>query len=445
MKSLITFGLVLWFGSAGFSQQILSSYVDEALQNNQQLLQEAMRVRSSHEALGEAGGLYLPSVDFMADYTLADGGRSIGFPVGDLFNPVYGTLNQLTESNTFPTDLENVNEQFLPNDFHETKIRVVQPLFNSDIYYNRKAAQQLLKVSEARKAAYEKELIKEVKVAYFNHLQALESVGIYEANATVLEEAERFNQRRFEQGVITRDEVYRISSELADIQADKALAREQVVTSKAYFNFLLDRPVNTDILVDSTLDVTELEHDISIDQALQQRQELDEVRAAQEAQYHAINLAKGAKLPQVNGVLDLGYQGFGYSFDSEQQYYLVNFSVSWNLFKGFQNQRKVQRQRIELERLESQETQLKKRIALEVTQSYQAFVAANKRYDAAVIKVRSARKSYEITDKRYLEGQALLVEYLDAQSNLLSADLQWSISRYAVLASEAELQRAMAY
>ena len=53
-------------------------------------------------ALDQARALYLPSLDLSARYTRANGGRTIDFPVGDLLNPVYATLNQITGSARFP-------------------------------------------------------------------------------------------------------------------------------------------------------------------------------------------------------------------------------------------------------------------------------------------------------------------------------------------------------
>ena len=117
---------------------ILEKYIQHGLANNLALKQENFSIQKSLASLEEAKGLFMPQVSFIANYTTARGGRSIAFPVGDLLNPVYSTLNQLTGTSNFPT-IANVNEQFLPNNFHETKIRIIQPLFNSDIYYNYKA------------------------------------------------------------------------------------------------------------------------------------------------------------------------------------------------------------------------------------------------------------------------------------------------------------------
>jgi outer membrane protein len=42
-----------------------------------------------------------------------DGGRFFNIPVGDLLNPVYSTLNAITQLELFP-QIENVNQNFFP-------------------------------------------------------------------------------------------------------------------------------------------------------------------------------------------------------------------------------------------------------------------------------------------------------------------------------------------
>ncbi len=64
------------------------------------------------------------------------GGRTQDIPIGDLLNNVYSTLNQLTGQSKFP-QVNNQSIQFLPNDFHDTRVEVVVPVVNTDLYYNR--------------------------------------------------------------------------------------------------------------------------------------------------------------------------------------------------------------------------------------------------------------------------------------------------------------------
>lgn len=429
----------------GLTQEVLQDYVQLGIENNQQLLQEALMVEDQKLALDQANGMYMPNLSFQGSYTLAGGGRAINFPVGDLLNPVYETLNQMTGSDQFPM-IDNVNEQFLPNDFHETKLRLIQPLINTDIYYNKRINQDLVRAAEARRAAYENELIKEIKIAYFNYLQASEAIKIYDSNERPLKRLVKFNTSRFNEDQVTKDEVYRSEFELEQLKSDQASAISRLETAQAYFNFLLNRSYDTEILVDSTLQTAKVIQQISLEQAYQNRFELRQINAAQEAQLNAYKMASASRtLPQINAVGDLGYQGFGYTFDSDQDFWLLNFNMQWNIFSGFQKKQQQQRAKVQLARLDSQEEQLRSQIAIEI-------VRARSRYEASISKLTArnkalsaAERTFEITTSRYKEGQALLIEFLDARSSHITAQLDQSISKYEVLARKAELDRALAY
>src|SRR5215467_12808973 len=96
MKPKFSVVATLLFFSATNAQEVLKQYVDEALDNNLVLKERKISLDKSLVALKEARSLFLPTTWFEGEYTLAKGGRSIDIPVGDLLNPVYKTLNQLT-------------------------------------------------------------------------------------------------------------------------------------------------------------------------------------------------------------------------------------------------------------------------------------------------------------------------------------------------------------
>ena len=75
---------------------VLQEYITEGLQSNQGLKQVKLDYAANLSALKEARGLFFPDLSLNARYTVADGGRTIEFPVGDMLNPVYSTLNVLT-------------------------------------------------------------------------------------------------------------------------------------------------------------------------------------------------------------------------------------------------------------------------------------------------------------------------------------------------------------
>lgn len=440
--------LVLFLSSPGIWAQPghLEAYLDSALSQNLTLRERNLSYEKSLEALNEAKGLFFPQISFQAAYTLAGGGRAIEFPVGDLINPIYQTLNDLTASQNFPTDLKNVNEQFLPNNFHETKLRLIQPLFNSDIYYNYKAQKELISLESVKREAYEKELVREVKTAYYSYLKTEEVLTIYTDTRGLLEEILRVNQRFVENDKATYDVVYSAEYEISKIDKQLALANQDRKLAAAWFNFLLNRDQEALILRDALIlnasDVRNL--DLLEQQAINQRLEFSQLRYARAANARQIGLNKGLALPKVNLVLDFGYQGFGYSFDKNQDFWLGQISLQWDLFKGFQNRVKTQQAYIEGQILSNQQDRLTQQIRLQVKEAWHQYRAAEQAVAASRLGVKSAGAAFRIIQRKYQEDQASLLELMNARTQFTQSKLSLAIDSYDLLSKEAELGYATA-
>lgn len=444
---LLLIATLLVFPRETSAQKILQRYLELGIQSNLQLKQEKLLYEKSVQNLGAARALFMPQVSFKADYTMADGGRKILFPVGDLLNPVYSTLNQLTDSQNFP-QVQNESIQFLPNHFHDTKFRVIQPLFNPDIYFNYKAQKELISVQEAQKSAYENELKYAIAAGYYQYLQAEGALKVLVQTKRILKELVKVNQTLVANQKATRDVVLSAEYELSKVEQQEAEAAKNRETAKAYFNFLLNRDLATAIESDSTLLAHSLEP-LPLDDlksvAQDKRQELRQAQSGLLATASLVNLSRNtALLPKLNVVGDIGYQGFEYKFDNDQQYWLVQFSLNWDLFKGGERRARTQQARIDYQVAENKMEQLKKQIELQVIQAYHEREAARQSLATAQNGSKSADKNFQIVRSKYNEGQALLIEFLDAQNKMTSAQLMQSIRLFDLLRAEAQLQKTVA-
>lgn len=423
----------------------LEGYIDYGLKNNLALQSKELSFKKSIQALREARGLFMPQVGFSASYTLANGGRAIQFPVGDLFNPIHATLNKLTDAQNFPTNLENVDEQFLPNNFQETKFRVVQPIFNADILMNVRAKESLTGMVAAERDIYRQELKKEIQTSYFNYLKTIEILKIYEETGELLAEILRINQRLVENQKATPEVISRAKLEIARLEEEKALAVQQHHSAKSYVNFLLNRPLNTDVLIDtgySAENVAIMELDLAREAGTNSRPELAQLAYAKEANSYVVRLNRLSILPKVVAVADLGAQGYGYNFDQDQRFWLAQFSLQWDLFKGFQNDAK--RQQVELDQaiLYQQESQLEQQIQLQIQQAWYQVRAAEIAIEAAQSGLISAKETFQITRKKYLENQASMLELMDARTQFTRARLDLAIDTFEYYSKIAELEWA---
>jgi outer membrane protein TolC len=247
-KIFLTLLLLPVLGIEAYSQTRLDGYIKTALSNNETIKQQQFLLTKSLYALKEAKGLFLPSVGFNGTYTLAGGGRTVDIPVGDLMNPVYKTLNQLTGTNNFP-QIQNQNVLLNPNNFYDAKIRTTYPIINAEIEYNRKVKTQQYGLQQIEIDLYKRELVKEVKNAYYKYLQASEAVAIYKTALLLVKENLRVNTSLFNNQKVNRTAVVRSDNEVSKYNALLEAAIQTQNSAKAYFNFLLNAG---NVQIDST-------------------------------------------------------------------------------------------------------------------------------------------------------------------------------------------------
>jgi outer membrane protein TolC len=422
---------------------VLKEYIREGLESNQGMKQKQLDYAVNLAALKEARGLFFPDISFNARYTLAEGGRMIEFPVGDLLNPVYSTLNMLTGSNDFP-QIENQAFPFYRPTEQETKLSLVQPIFNSDLIQNYHIRKQYTEIAQIDLDRYKRELIKEISKAYYEYQKAHNLVALADTSLALVAENLRVSQRLYENDKVTIDAVYRSESELSKVEVQRAQANNMLEASRAYFNFLLNRALDApiDLLMENPVQpLISLEE--ASQNALQNRNELHQVKQYQELNKHVTSLHRGKNIPGLFGVVDYGIQGEDYQFTSEDDFLLASLAMRWTLFQGTVNHQKVQQSRIEGEKLEELYSQTQQQIRLEVINHYYGLQAAYTSVQSARKQTRSASRAYQLIDRKYAEGQSSLLELIDARTSLTSAAANSIIAQSEYFSTLADFEYAM--
>ncbi len=440
IASLVFFGLSQ-LPYAGFAQKQLDKYIQYGLVNNESIKQQQFILDKNLYALQEAKSLFLPTVNFNATYTLAGGGRTVDFPVGDLLNPVYKTLNQLTTSNNFP-QVQNQRILLNPNKFYDVKLHTTYPLLNAELAYNKKIKGQQYDLQKIEIDLYKRELAKEIKIAYYNYLQTTEAIKIYENALLLVKENERINTALFNNQKLNRTAVVRSNNEVIKFSAQLSTGKQAQANAKAYFNFLMNHPLTTEILTDSITNIPDA--NIVKDTTVNRREELLKLTTAKAINDNLIGLANTYKRPKLNSFLDVGSQGFDFKVTDKSPYYFFGLSLEWTIFSGGKNEYRVKQAEADAKNITSQTNYTEQQLALQVKLAVNDFTAAVINYQAAVSQVAASEKYYKDLLRLYKEGTALYIELLDAQNQLVSAQLQANISLYATWIKQAEIERANA-
>jgi len=139
--------------------------------------------------------------------------------------------------------------------------------------------------------------------------------------------------------------------------------------------------------------------------------------------------------------VDYGIQGVDYRLNRDQEYVQASAILSWNLFSGFRNRARIKQSVLDREMANRQMEEVKKQIELQVINTMNDLMTAEKGIVAAEARVRSAREGFRLVKRKYGEGQANMIEFIDARTTLTQAEENLIISRFTYLSAFAEFEK----
>ncbi|MEY2940344.1 MAG: hypothetical protein RJA67_29 [Bacteroidota bacterium] len=433
--------LLLLFALPLFGQKsVLDEYVTTAFQQNITLQQKTIQVEKAMIALKTAQSLYQPSVAFQGGYQSGEGGRSIAFPVGDLLNPVYSTLNALTKSTAFP-QIANVETNFFPRDFYDVKVQTTMPLYNKDISYNKQIQEQTVSLQREDVSLYKRELVKQIKTAYYNYLLSLGLIKVYENSLNLALEGKKVNEKLLANGKGLPAYLLRSDSEIATIQAQIADAVKQNQAAQYYFNFLLNRELRAEIRIDFEVEKA-VAGVYSVVPGV--REELSLLSKSINIQETVLKMNESFFLPKLNGFVNLGSQSTLGNISSKSGYYFLGLQMDIPIFSGKRNLYKVKQTQLDI-------ASAKNALDLSTKQFNMATEIAQKNVQSSIVSFQASTKSYEaasaylrLIEKGYKEGVSTYLETVDARNQWMNAQINYQLKQFNVLIAAAAYEREAA-
>jgi outer membrane protein TolC len=439
----------------------LRRVVDDALAANLELRGGAAQVAQRMAALDQARARYLPVLDFAARYSMADGGRSIDIPVGDLLNPVYDTLNQMLVAQGQPAQFPHIQNQaidLLRDHEQETKFVLAQPLYEPRIGPAVEANRQLADRSQADLAALRSRVIRDTKQAYYRWLAAQQVVLVLDATHDAAQANLDANQSLYRNGKITRDLVFRAEADVLEIEQQRIAARSGVRIAQAYVNLLRNQPL-AEPLPNSEIDAPVVERfrnrlieriagrkpDVALLQQLatDHRQELRGLDSAIAAGLAQEDLARAAFKPVLAVGAEAGIQGEDYGFGDDQKYVLASVILRWNAFRGGADRAALSEAKALTEQLRATRDLAAQQVRLEVQQAYETLEVADASLETAQKRTEAAEGAFRIAARKRDLGQINQAEFIDARRAYTDAQLNLTRVRTEFLGRLAELEYAI--
>jgi outer membrane protein len=426
------------------AQSQLSQYLEEGLKNNLVLQQKDIGLDKAVWSLKEANSLFLPSLNLNASYISGQGGRYINFPVGDMLNPVYSTLNAMTKSNNFP-HIENAEAYLNPHNFYDAHGRITLPLINTDLIYNKQIQNKQVSLQEYEIEIYKRELVKNIKIAYYNYQMAASALKVYKGALEVVNKNVQVNQSLLENGKGLHAAVLRSQSEVENIQSQLITSENNLRNAQRYFNFLLNRSLDSPVLI-SQVDSAAIGNaeKLVTSVSIQKREELGMVATAINLRSSQLKMNRTFWVPKMNTFLDLGSQASDWVYNNKSRYYLVGVQFDMPVFNGFRNNYKIKRAQLDLRDSELKQQQVSQQLQVGAEVAASQLSSSLQDYKSGLKQQEAARAYFRLIDTGYREGRNSLIEFLDARNQLTTSELRVNINFYKVLQSMAEVERETA-
>ena len=424
--------------AAAQSPTQLDGIVAEALRNNLGLAQESLAVERAEADLREARGRFFPELSFGARYSEQSGTLDLG----RLVNPAYEALNQITGSTRFPTDLDLTFPMR-----HETSMRLSQPLFDASVLAGHSLARHTHDGQRLEYAATARRLAAEAQAAFLEVGATRSARHTWEATLELVTESERVARRLVDAGRATPDQVLRAEADRSEVRQQLDEARRTEDAAVRALNRILRRPLDEPVteLPDSLLHFEiALSEEQAVASALARREELPRTDAGIRAAEAGVRLATAAYLPTLSVAVDYGFQGSDVGFGSDQDFAVASLILGWRLSLGGSDGARRSAAKADADRLRLRRAELEDLVRLDVRQAYDAAVVARDAIATAEARLAAAQRSFELVRRRYEEGLATQVEYLDARTAFTTAELNRSATVYRYAIRYVDLERAAA-
>ena len=417
------------------SQSILDRYVEEAINNNLSVKERKLLEQRELYSLERAGKEAGPEVRLLTSYTLAAGGRTIELPVGDLLNDVYSSLENLTGED-FPR-VENQSVDLLPNNFYDFRFRITQPILQPEIKYNKLIQQEEVNLAGLMTDQTTRDLVRDVKTAYLQWMRAHDAIEIIDQGAVLLTENKRITESLIRNGSGLPSALIRIEAEITNVEAQRQRVVNDMANAAAFFNFLLERPGESVIEVDSFPSVPQLPDSLNV----ATREELQQIKTTNQIQSLALTLEEKHFAPRLGVQVDLGSQDF---IDDWGPYVLGGVQLEIPIWDNKKSSLKRQEWEASIASVDTRYQYTREAYETQLTAEIRSLESDLAIYNSYTASLNSNQRYYTETARRYKEGLSNYIELLDARTEITNTKLLQNLAKYQAWIRQVNIERISA-
>jgi outer membrane protein len=339
---------------------------------------------------------------------------------------------------------------FAGRDNYEWSNLAIQPVFNG---FGRLSSYELARLgvdqSETNFELGKLDLALRVKQAYFDILIADKAVDVAEKDVEFRQSNLKVARSFYEVGMVPINDVLRAEVELANSQQELVTTRNVARLTRAAFNNVLSRPIDTAAEVEDILSYQPEMGDFGdyVERALDARPEIKLINIGLLQAEQEERFAKSKFYPEVE--LRYNYIKAGDSPDVsgsplvDANRWQATAVMTWTYFEWGKTHYAVKEKESLQRELAKTKLALEDNIRLEVKDALLRLENAEENIPTTEKAVEQAEENVRVNEERYKAQVTTITEVLDAQSLLTRARVNYYRALYNHHLAKASLQRAL--
>ena len=402
-------GALIVSGTLNAQTQIKKLQLSEAIQlaeaNNKTLKESGLNSSIASEKYKQSSAMFMPQVDLSYSALFTDN------PLNAFgFNLQQGIV---TAADFDPSKLNNPS---LTKDFG-SKIEVMQPLINPDLFYQRKAAKKGKEIAELQKMRTSEYVAFQVKQTYMELALAYDAKEVIGRALATSAEGLKRAQSLYDEGLIQRTDLLDAQIFNSKLETDLSQATNSIQDISDRLSLVMGTETGIQYTIDKVTETAEADFSYN-----DHRTDFVAMNKAIEAQTMMKQASKMNFLPKLNAFGSYQYNDSKFAqFDKGS--YLVGIKLSWNIFNGMRDKRSINISNYDIQRLNSQLSQQKDEAKVELMKSTRALETLTKETVNNQLMVEQAREALRILQDRYSEGLVSTTDLLRSQTQLAQTEL----------------------
>ena len=335
-------------------------------------------------------------------------------------------------------------------DNYNWAIEAKQPLFaGGGILANYQASRIGEDAANLEEKAKYQDVVKEVKIAYFNILRAQRIQDAARQSVEMLNAHRDVAQNYFNVGIIPKNDLLHAEVELANGKQALVRAQNAVELAKSSFNTVLKRKIFTPVEIVDILTYHPLnqsfEECLNVAQKARPELKISSLKAAQAGKI--VRVAQSDYFPALSLVGNYSRFGdnpsvSGSDYKDMESWYVMAVA-SWNFWEWGKTKFRVDASKAKENQALEASKELNDQITLEIKNAYLILQETESQIAVSQKLIEQSEENFRISEERYKERVATSTEVLDAQTLLTKAKSEYANALGDYNVNYAKLQRAM--